>query len=594
MTRFLLSRALVTTVLSLVWAGQGFAGVEDPAGDKPATDKVDQIFAPWDRLDSPGCALAVIENGKTLHKRGYGIADLEHAVPITSQSVFGLASISKQFTAMAVLMLVEQGKLSLDDDVRKYLPELPDYGMPITIEHLLHHTSGLREPHYLSELAGWRWDDVFTNADALNLLVHQKELNFPPGTEHSYTNTGYILLGIIVQRVSSHTLRAFTEEHIFRPLAMTNTKFKDDHTMLVKNRALGYHPDKGGGFRLSMPHYETVGSSNLYSTLDDLILWDQNFYARKVGGGKVIDQMLKPGTLRDGKEIVYDGAAYGAGLRIGKYKGLKIVWHAGADGGYRTQFLRFPDQHFSIILLCNLSNMDMMALTRQVADLYLRKDFKTNQGIGPKSLPGSDKPPPVNPPPIVEIPERELAGLAGSYYCSTDNGIRTITLKNGKLHYRPLPSESPREIELAPLGKDRFRMRGALGRVELVFRSPPSGSARQLVVVNNGQEVQVSERVEPAQTSAIALAELAGQYVSDELGVTWQAMVRNGKLVLRRGRIADAELQPLFADVFLNSCTEEGGGGRIRFERWADKRIIGFRLDSGTGSVRNLQFIRKP
>jgi CubicO group peptidase (beta-lactamase class C family) len=569
-----------------------FARPEGSAANKPTIDKVDRLFAQWDRPDSPGCALAVVENGKTIYKRGYGMADLEHAVPITAQSVFDVASIAKQFTAMAVLMLVEQGKLSLDDDVRRYIPELPDYGTPITIEHLLHHTSGLRATDYLSELAGWRWDDGFTSRDALDILVRQKELNYPPGAEHSYANPGYTLLGMIVQRVSGHTLRAFTDENIFKPLGMTNTTFKDDHTMLIKNRAFGYQPENGGGFRLSLPHDENVGGGNLYSSLDDLILWDQNFYTRKVGRDKVINQMLTPGRLRDGKEIVYDGAAYGGGLRIGKYKGLKIVWHAGTGGGYRTQFLRFPDQHFSIILLCNLSSMDMMALTRQVADLYLGKLFKTNQGIRQKPPPGSGKPAAVNAPPIVDIPEKELAGLAGSYYCSADNGIRTISLKKGKLYYRPMPNESPREIELAPLGNGRFRMRGALNPVEIVLRSPPSGAPRQLVVVTNGQEVQVSERVEPAQ-SATAFAEFRGKYVSRELGVTWQALVRDGKLVLQRGRLADAELKPLFADVFLNGSSQEGGGGRIRFERGVDKRIIGFRLDNANSGVRNLQFIRK-
>src|SRR5580704_4443905 len=307
-------------------------------------EKVDKAFERWDSLSSPGCALAVIKDARIVYKRGYGMADLDHNIPIGPASIFHIASISKQFTATAIVLLAQEGKLSLDDEVRKYIPELPDFGEPITIRHLIHHTSGLRDQWDLLELAGWRYSlDLITDDDVMALISRQKSLNFKPGSKHLYCNTGYTLLAQIVKRVSGQSLREFTLNRMFRPLGMNNTHFRDDHAEIVKNQAYGYVRDRSkGGFRLSVTNFDTVGATSLLTTVEDLALWDQNFYEPRAGGKALIEQMIERGKLNDGKEV-----DYAFGLSRGKYRGLATVDHAGSDAGYRADLLRFPDQHFS-------------------------------------------------------------------------------------------------------------------------------------------------------------------------------------------------------------------------------------------------------
>ncbi|HWN97895.1 MAG TPA: serine hydrolase domain-containing protein, partial [Blastocatellia bacterium] len=322
----------------------------DPTGNNSLTGKVDEVFAVFDKPDSPGCALAVIKDGRIVYKRGYGQSNLEDGVAISPASIFHVASISKQFTAMAIVLLAQQGKLSLDDDVRKYVSEVPDFGERITIRHLIHHTSGLRDQWSLLELAGWREDDVITEGDILELVSRQKELNFKPGAEHLYCNTGYTLLAVIVKRVSGQSLREFADANIFKPLAMTSTHFHDDHSMIVKGRTSAYQRTKQGGLKVSIPVFDTYGATSLFTTVEDMAKWDQNFVDKTVGGEAGINQMLSVGLLNNGKRL-----GYAFGLSLGEYKGLKTVGHGGADAGYRADFLRFPEQRFSVVCLCNLS-----------------------------------------------------------------------------------------------------------------------------------------------------------------------------------------------------------------------------------------------
>ncbi|HLY19426.1 MAG TPA: serine hydrolase domain-containing protein, partial [Bryobacteraceae bacterium] len=311
---------------------------------------VDKVFAKWSSTVSPGCALSVIKDGQIVYKRGYGMADLDHDVPINPETVFHVASISKQFTAAAILLLAQEGKLSLDDDVRKYVAELPDFGERITIRQLIHHTSGLRDQWELLGLAGWRYSlDLITDDDVLDLISRQKDLNFKPGEKHVYCNTGYTLLGQIVKRVSGQSLREFTSHRIFQPLDMRTTHFRDDHAEVVKHIAYGYVESEGGnGYRLSVTNFDTVGATSLLTTVGDLAQWDENFYHPRVGGRELVEQQLQRGKLNNGKEL-----DYASGLVHGKYRGLPTVDHGGADAGYRADLIRFPEQHFSVACLCN-------------------------------------------------------------------------------------------------------------------------------------------------------------------------------------------------------------------------------------------------
>ena len=327
--------------------------------------RVDAVFARWDRKDSPGCAVSVVRDGKVAYTRGYGMADLEHDIPITPATVFYIGSDSKQFTGAVMALLAKEGRLSLDDDVRKYIPELPQYDAPITIRHLLHHTSGLRDYYTLRDLAGDPSDGVFGDAEILELITRQRELNFTPGAQHLYSNSGYFLLSVIVKRVTGKSLRAFADERIFRPLGMTRTHFRDDHTELVKGRAYAYAP-RGEGYRLSMPNFDVVGAGGLLMPVEEFVAWDREYYAGTIGGRDLITTTITPGRLNDGTVL-----GYALGLNVGQYKGLRTVGHGGSYGGYRADILRFPDQRFSVAAYCNLSSIVPGNLTKQVADIYL-------------------------------------------------------------------------------------------------------------------------------------------------------------------------------------------------------------------------------
>ncbi len=328
--------------------------------------EVDRIFAHFDRPDSPGCALGVIEDGRLVVQKGFGSASLEFGVPMTPRTVFYLASVSKQFTAASVILLARDGKLSLDDDVRTHFPELPDFGHRVTVRQMINHTSGLRDYLTLMTLAGMRGEDVHSDDEILELIVRQRELNFPAGSEYLYSNTGYYLLSELVRRASGQSLRRFAEERIFHPLGMTQTHFHDDRLMVVPQRASAYAP-AGDGFRLAMwANFDKVGSGGLMSSIEDLAKWDRNFYTREVGGDFLHDELHHRGVLSNGDTIPYAG-----GLNVAEHRGLRTVRHGGSTAGYRTEILRFPDERFSVITLCNVSVASPASYADRIAELWL-------------------------------------------------------------------------------------------------------------------------------------------------------------------------------------------------------------------------------
>ncbi|WP_233585290.1 serine hydrolase [Corallococcus sp. CA054B] len=282
--------------------------------------QVDAHFSQWKSKTAPGCAMGISRDGVLDYAQGYGMADLEHDAPVTPRSVFSIASISKQFTAFSIGLLAQEGKLSLDDDIRKYVPELSAYGKAITLAHLMHHTNGLREQGQLLNLAGWRGDDVSTEADILWALSRQRGVNFEPGAEVLYGNAAYTLLAVVVRRVSGQSLQAFAHERIFKPLGMTDTRFREDHTELFPRRAWGYTSRDGGGWRLSVSNSAHCGAGNLFSTVGDMLKWEQNLLDARVGGQALVALMRTSGRLSDGTVT-----GYGGGLRLMGYRGLDMV-----------------------------------------------------------------------------------------------------------------------------------------------------------------------------------------------------------------------------------------------------------------------------
>jgi len=341
------------------------------------TDKVDALFAQWDNKDSPGASVGIFKDGRIIYARGYGSANLEYSIPNTPQTIFRIGSTSKHFTAMCIALLIERKKLSARDDIRLYIPELPDYGPAIMIENMLHHTSGFRNYEVLMELAGRDGDTIkvpfYTDQDAIDMIVRQKKLNFSPGERYSYSNTNYFLLAEVVGRVSGMKTSEFAKKYLFEPLGMQNTHFHDDINKIVKNRASGYSPKEGGGFRINMTQLEQIGTGSIYTTIEDFFKWDQNFYKNKLGRGQqsLIKMMERPGTLKNGKNI-----EYGFGLNVGTFYGLKLISHGGSFVGFRSYYMRFPDQRFSIVVLANQGPFPDYEIASDIAILYLKDLIK--------------------------------------------------------------------------------------------------------------------------------------------------------------------------------------------------------------------------
>lgn len=348
--------------------------------------QVDQIMSLLTTPDKPGATIVVAKGDQLLLNKGYGSANTEYNIPNGPKTVFHIASVSKQFTAFSIAMLADQGKLSVDDDVRKYIPELPDFGQKITIRQLIHHTSGLRDQWNLLALAGWRLDDVITKNQVLRIMSKQKDLNFKPGDEFSYCNTGYTLAAEIVSRISGKSFDEWTQENIFKPLGMTNTLFYEDHDRIVKNRAYSYN-DFGGELKKSVLSYSTAGATSLFTTAEDLVKWSNNFRTMKVGNPKIMALMEERGILNKG-----DTTGYAFGQDLGKHRGLKTAAHGGADAGYRSFLLRFPDQQYTIVVLSNIGSFNTGRVAYQLADIYLKDLLKDEEKkTTPASTPQKDE-----------------------------------------------------------------------------------------------------------------------------------------------------------------------------------------------------------
>ena len=400
--RIAMRRAATTMLAVCLSAAASLAVAADDV-----TRRVDEIFEEWARTDSPGCAVAASQNGHIVLERGYGMADLEQGVAIRPDTVFNIASVSKQFTAASLLLLQEQGKLSLADDVRKYVPELPDYGKPITLRHLANHTSGLRDLPALLALGGWNWVDAVPGEQALALISRQQRLNFAPGTRYSYSNSGYYLMALIVERVSGQRFSEFTQQQIFQPLGMLHSRFYDDRRMIMKNRAIGHVRLPGGGFGVWRPTYEIVGDGGLLTTLQDLAIWDRNFLQPRLGRNpqQLVTDMVQAAVLNDGSKT-----GYALGLMLDEYRGLPIVNHGGGVPGYNTFLLRFPEQKFAVVVLCNVGGGPARVAAKAVADIYLEGQFPK----GPEAPPL--RPQPHIPAKAAQQPsDRELARFTGSY-----------------------------------------------------------------------------------------------------------------------------------------------------------------------------------
>ena len=552
----------ISLALCLLVAGRSFAAAD------ALTDKVDRIFAEWNTTSSPGCALAVVKDGHIIYQHGYGMANLELSVAITPQSVFDIGSVSKEITALAILLLVQDSKISLDADIRKYLPEMPDYGSPITIRHLLHHTSGLRNYDDLFDLEGIPEADLTTDRDAMELIVRQKGVNFKAGEEFLYSDTNYFLMSQIVKRVTGQTLRQFAQQRIFGPLGMTSTHFHDDHTMIVPRRATGYAPHNGGGFEIDMSDFEQVGDGSVMTTVEDLFKWDQNFDHPEVGGSDAIRHLTTPGALNNGQPI-----PYGMGLFIDHYRGLNWFHHSGEWVGYRAALSHFPDQHFSTLVTCNcVGSMNPMGMAKRVADLYLEKEF-TRAEKTPSAQTASS------------LPATTLKRYAGTYWSEKNGALRKFQIRDDKL-VMVAPGMT---YDMRPLGGGQFEALepDSEHRDKYIFRTARSGQEFEVEAWEGGAPA-IYRAVKGSPLDPSRLKEYSGTYSNDELRAAWTLVAYDGKLIRQQWMTEDEELEPAFPDGFIGDLSE--GQFLMHFNRDPSGRVTSF--DVATDMVRPMRFIK--
>lgn len=518
------------------------------------TATVDAIFK--DYVGQPGCNVGVARSGELILERSYGLADVANEVPLGPETRFDIGSMSKQFTAAAVLILADQGKIGLDDDIHKYVPELPNYGVKVSLRQMLHHTSGIMDDYELLKLSGWVYGDAVSERDGLWALTRMPKLNFAPGTRESYSNANYVLLALVVARVSGQPFAAYLQSTIFGPLGMTHTMLPGDYTVVVPHMARAYLVH--GAPQLMENRGSGGGAGGIVTTVGDLVLWERNFDDPKVGGAKVMAEMQAVEPLADGSPN-----NYAAGLFIRSYRGLRAVEHDGGDGGFISDKLRFPSAGLTFIALCNRRDPAIeIRKLHQVADLYL--------GLPPEG-PGTGQAGASAAAP--KWPATDLADLAGAYLSADRSGFHIFAVKNAGLV----------DEEDAPYRRTgRFEFKDARGvTYRFVLEHGVATAVERQVADSKAAPVRWARMPPPLSD----LREYAGMYVSPELVTAWCVEATDkGGLVLRRKRFQDEPVEPAWRDAFDME-------GAAYFDRM-DNRITGFTLRSDrlSGGVR---FIRE-
>ena len=524
--------------------------------------RVDRLFARWQTPDSPGCSVGVSRGGATVLERGYGRASLELGVPISPQSVFHVASVTKQFTALSILLLARDGRLSIDDDVRRHLPEWS--GPPgVTIRHLLTHTGGLRDVFLLIELASPETSRPLQD-QLVVLLARQRGLSDEPGRRYVYNNGGYVLLAEIVKRVSGQSLRAFADDRIFRPLGMRQSHLHDDVAEVVAKLATGYTRGGDGALRVARQTGGLVGNGGLFTTAGDLLRWERNFAEPRVGDAALVASMETPPALPGGETTVY-----GLGLQMERHGGRRTVGHGGGDQGVSAYLVRYPDDDLAVAVLCNFDEIDSIELAHGVADLYL------GAVSGPADAAAGEAA-------TTQMSSADLAANEGLYRDPTDEALLRVFLRDGTLRGSS-GAGADGGWPLVPLGANRFRI--PTTTITLEFAAGASSGSRTLRIVGERPTPAVLERVASYTPSAAELASVAGDYRSEELSTTYALRVREGTLIADVPGRASIALQPIRPDTFAGSLV-----GAITFARDRDGHVTGFTVHAY--AARGLRFER--
>ena len=559
--------ALSVAVTVLLTAHSRFAAAQHIVGERDVrARRADSVFQRFDRTDSPGCALGVYQAGKVHYARGYGMASLEHGVALSPRSVLDVGSISKQFTAMVMLMLEKEGKLSLDDPIRKYFPEMPAYADKVTLRRALSQTSGLRDLYILMGQTGRAFEG--DTIDALRIITRSAEPNYEPGERYLYTNSGWILAAQIVYRLTGKTLAQYAEERIFAPLGMRDTRYLADASVIIPNLATAYAP-RAGGYRVARSHYDGAiqGAGAVHTTIEDFGRWLDNYDAALVGGRDIITKMTTATTLNDGSPAKSGSTqAYALGLNVGTLRGLRVVSHGGSWAGYRGHFLRFPDQQLAVATFCNLSTSGPDSLARKVAGIYLAEKMQPDSAaLWVATLASASR---------AEVPATRLRPLLGVW-----RNVERGEVRRTRLSGDTLISTGGARTALVPIDGARFRgTAGAEVRFEGTAERP-----ERMIVRTSGDEV-IYTRADSAVLTRGQLAEFAGSYRNDEVEATHYWRLEKDGLVLFAGERRLGALEPTYKDGFLS------GGSVIDVTRDSKGRIIGYVVEAGR--VRHLRFTR--
>ena len=548
---------LTAAILILGAELQACEHTESSAADLEA--KIDSLFADWDSADSPGGAISVLKDGNIVLAKGYGIANLEHEVPITPDTVFDVASVSKQFTAYTIVSLVGQGRLSLEDDIRDYLPGLSDSIQSVTVRHLLNHTSGFRDVYNLSMFT-MAPGEIGSQEGCLDLVRHQRELNFAPGSEYEYSNTNYLILATITERITGQSFRDWLTKHLFERLQMTRSDIRDDHLRIVPGRASSYSHDKQG-FRNNLPTGPGYGAGGVYSTVSDLSRWLLYLHESSEAAAPEVEQMFQRGVLSDGKTI-----DYASGLIVDQHRGLRRIGHAGSYAGYASYAGYFPDQRFGIVVLSNAPSSPWVK-AMEVADLYLSRAMEAPQGK----------------PKMARIELDTTEAIVGRYLL-TDGRVIAVTREEDKIFAQVT---NWRRRRIFPSSDTDFFYQEFDTRLRFVKNAV--GQVTHVIMRRNGTDHR-AERLSPGSgTSELKdLAAYAGNYVSPELDTSFAIAVEDDSLVATHRHLDRVVFERVQGDIFASRQL-----GLARFERDTEGRVSSFRLTNMSFKVRNLLFARQ-
>lgn len=515
------------------------------AGAERAFEKVAKAYV----APAPGCAAAVSLNGETVFEKAFGLADMEHNVPNTTQTIFESGSVAKQFTAAALVLLQQDGKLSIDDPVRKYIPELPDYGSPLTIRHLLNHTAGLRDWGTVMSLTGVGRGARVINQDlALDVIIHQKALDFTPGAEYSYSNSGYNLAAIIVERVSKQKFSAFVEERLFKPLGMKSSSWRDDYQRIVPGRAQAYSRPANGPWRLNMPFMNVYGNGGMLTTVGDWMKWNAMLDSKSLGA-PLVDALETRGVLNDGRKI-----AYALGLTIDKYKGLKDVSHGGATAGYQTFLARYPDNKVSVGVMCNGTSPSAGEIAANITD----------EIFGPFPEPARSE--------VANVSDDELKRFVGIWRDEKTHFPARFNIENGVSRWRG--------ARVVPMGGGQF----TLGPNQLKFTFDKDGKPVSAETIDPDGEVRRFAPETEWKPTPEELAAFKGEWFSEEAGATYTFAVEADKAFIKQRPVTSLPLQPLFKDHFFAQ------GSVVWFTRDKNGKVNGMHV--GSSRMRDMPFVR--